>query len=454
MTNALKILLTQQRFDLIFKYLYAQNPTDFNRTAYLESIRAFNGGHETELSDGVPKESLQDFIDSYDRLLVSIKSKGFDSSVGRIPVQRNGEISDGAHRLSACAAYGVDIETIDDDEHSDIYSFQLFEKRRMDKRIMDYGALEYVKLNPNAHIVNLQSITDPCQDDKVIVILEKYGFVFYKKNVHLTLNGYINLKKISYGSFWDRESWIGTNENGFAGAVMHAKQSMGKNPCRVFVFVCDDLEKVLQAKSEIRELYKIGNFSVHINDTHDEAIWLAEAYFNENSLFWINNCPYKFEDKNFDDHIEFFKKVIKSAGLKSDDFCCVGSTVLNAFGIRHADDVDYLTIADFAKENEIISPHDNQLQYYPIGKRAIITEPSNHFYYHGMKIYTLSMAFKMKLKRGEKKDIKDCARMLALYGRTLKLFLRNQYILVMQRLRKQAWLTKPYMCVKNIIKNK
>ena len=115
------------------------------------------------------------------------------------------------------------------------------------------------------------------KDNEVVKILEKYGFVYYKKEINLTFDGYVNLKKLSYGSFWDRESWIGNVENKFAGAQAHAKQSMGNNPLRAFVFVCDDLQKVIKSKAEIRDLFNLGNYSVHINDTREEAIWLAET---------------------------------------------------------------------------------------------------------------------------------------------------------------------------------
>ena len=64
--NAYNIFLQQHRFDLIFKYLYVKNPTAYNRVAYLESIRAFNGGYEDCPSDGIPKNSLDAFINSFD----------------------------------------------------------------------------------------------------------------------------------------------------------------------------------------------------------------------------------------------------------------------------------------------------------------------------------------------------------------------------------------------------
>ena len=112
--------------------------------------------------------------------------------------------------------------------------------------------------------------------------LNKYGFIYYKKDVYLNYNGYVNIKKLSYGSdMWGKESWIGTSKNKYSGAQKHAQKSFGngKNPLRAYVFVCDNLDNVLKAKAEIREIFKIGNESIHINDTRKEAIALAITSF-------------------------------------------------------------------------------------------------------------------------------------------------------------------------------
>ena len=99
--NALQLLFKQKRFDLIFKYLYLKYPdSDFVRTAYLENIRVFNGFVEVVPSDGIPKSSAEEFIDRFNKLYESIKTKGFDSLCS-IPVRRNGEISDGATSIGS-----------------------------------------------------------------------------------------------------------------------------------------------------------------------------------------------------------------------------------------------------------------------------------------------------------------------------------------------------------------
>lgn len=409
--NALQLFLKQKRFDLIFKYIYLNYPeNDFVKNAYLENILAFNGFCEIEPSDGVEKNTPEKFLNSFDNLIKSLKKEGFNKDFGIVPLGDNGEISDGAHRLATCAFLNQEVE-IELDGRNDLYDYKFFQAQKMNPDIMDYGALEYVKLNPNAYIVNLHSITDMTKDEVVVQILEKYGFVYYKKEIYLTFNGYVNLKKLSYGSFWDRESWIGNVENKFEGAQMHAKQSMGNNPLRAFVFVCDDLQKVINAKAEIRNLFNLGNYSVHINDTREEAIWLAETYFNKNSLDMINNRPLDYEESRFDEMVEELKKIAIQHRVNMEDICGAGSAPLSVYGLRSSSDLDFLYCgnSEFDIQTETLSNHDSELKYYPYHKKEIIENPAYHFYYHGIKFISLDVLYLMKENRNEiPKDVNDC----------------------------------------------
>lgn len=412
--NALDLFLRQRRFDLIFKYLYIKNKNKnikFFEDLYAEHIRAFNNFHERVPSDGIPKESRQDFINSFDKLYDNIKKNGFDKKQGLIPVGENGEINDGAHRLTIAAILGLEVD-IKKEDINWLWDYKYFQNQNIDPYYSDYAALEYVKLNPNAYIVNLQPIISTKYNEQVEHILEKYGFIYYKKNVDITFNGLVNLKKLSYGSCWENNcSWIGNIKNGFSGAVLHAKKSFGRNPLRVYVFVCDNLQKVVAAKKEIRELFNIGNFCVHINDTREEAIELAETYFNENSLHMINKRPYQYEDKHFDDMAIELKNKIYECKIELEDVCGAGSTPLDIYGIRKSNDLDFLYCGkqSFDIQTNTLSNHDSQLIYYPYDKKIIIYSPKNYFYYKGIKFINLDVLYKMKKNRNEKpKDVKDC----------------------------------------------
>ncbi|MBR2068265.1 MAG: hypothetical protein IJ877_00750 [Candidatus Gastranaerophilales bacterium] len=412
--NALELFLKQRRFDLIFKYLYLKYPDNpYAKYAYIENIRAFNNFFEECPSSGIPKNSKEDFINTFDEIYKSIKNEGFNPAFGVIPISNQGEIADGAHRLAVCACLNKDIEVRDIGFSDNLYDYRLFRYRKMDESAMDWGALEYVKLNQNAYIVNLHSAVVHNLDEEVEKILEKYGFIYYKKEIQLSLNAYVNLNKLSYGSFWQGANWIGNVENKFKGAKKHAELSRGKgvNPLRAYVFVCDNFDNVLKAKSEIRKLCNLGNYSVHINDTREEAIWLAMTYFNKNSLDLINIRPFAYEDYKFDSYIDELKKLAFDKNIDLDDICASGSTPLDVFGIRKSQDLDFLYCGsgDFYIQTGVLSNHDSQLEYYPYSKKEIIKNPEYHFYYKGLKFISLNVLYEMKKKRGEvPKDINDC----------------------------------------------
>ena len=430
-TNALSLLLCSKRFDLIFKYLYLRykdKNLPFFREMYLEHIRAFNHFFEQEPSDGHPKNSPEDFIRAFECLFANMQTHGFDKSKGLIPIGDNGEISDGAHRLACAAVLGLDVALTPDGRH-DLYDYKFFRDKGLNPLFADYAALEYVRLNPYAYIVNLHAVADQAKDRQVEQILEKYGFIFYQKDVHLTFNGYVNLKKLSYGSFWEREPWIGSTENHFAGAQAHARKSMGRRPLRAYVFVCDSLEKAVQAKAEIRELLALGNYSVHINDTREEALWLAETYFNEDSLHLLNFCPFDFEDKKFDVMTEQLRKEANEQNVDLNDICCVGSTPLNLLGLRQSSDLDFLYAGNmpFTPQSNDLSSHETELIYYPCSKTEIIYDPRRHFYWHGIKFIRLNILDEMKKKRNEIPKDRDDRKLIAAFRRGKKRFGRRKF---------------------------
>ena len=433
--KAMDLFLRQRRFDLVFKYLYVRNGgKGFAREAYLESIRRFNGFEEFDLADNLVKSGESDFVNAFDALVESVRENGFLPEKGVIPVDESGNVCNGAHRLSVCAALGIeDIPVSRESGPMLMFDWKFFADAGLGQVYRDYGALEYVKLNHAAHIVNLHSVADPALDDKVREILGRYGFIYYEKSVKLSFSGCVNLKKISYGSFWERGSWIGSARDGFSGAQEHARESMqGGNPLRVFVFVCDRHEDVVSAKAEIRALYGLGNTTVHINDTHEEAVWLAEAYFNENSLKMLNLRSFRFEDARFDALVDALKSKAAECGVPVDSLCGAGSSPLDVVGARKSDDLDYLCTADsFDLHEEDISCHDGQLDFYPRTKADIIGDPRLHFYYRGMKFISLEVLRDMKRKRNEQpKDVRDVETIEAiLRGENLKRLLDPGWLL-------------------------
>lgn len=409
--NAKQLLLGCSRFDLIVKYCYLANEerygtqTKFFENLYLEHIRAFNNFYE----EMPRKVTGEDFVAHFRDNLYRIRNEGFDPSVSCISVDNNLQLTDGAHRLSICAFLDKDIAAIVDPVNEN-YDYAFFQRNGIDSNTADYAALEYVKLCPEPYIVSIHSVVPGSFDTAIEEILKRYGLVFYKKEAELTFNGYVNLKIVSYGSDAGGRSWLGNIWNDFHGAKEHARKSMGNDPFRCYVFICKSLELVVAAKREIRELIGIGNYSVHINDSKPEALALAQALFNTNSLEFLNARPYDLSTSSLDARVEKLRLLCELNHIDTDSVCVAGSGAMGALGLRESQDLDFLHCQDNSPDtgDVNIASHESELRYYPLSKVELIQNPNYYFYYGGLKFITIDVLYAMKIKRAEiPKDIAD-----------------------------------------------
>lgn len=107
--DPMEVLRASARFDLIFKVALAKAWAEGDAAsvreaeeAYLEMVRARNGFYEDE----PPRNTPEEFLESFRRTAASIREHGYDLSRPAIPVDAHNELLNGAHRLAACVAYG------------------------------------------------------------------------------------------------------------------------------------------------------------------------------------------------------------------------------------------------------------------------------------------------------------------------------------------------------------
>ena len=92
-------LISKYRYDVFIKYYYVQayitkKDYELAKEIYLNHIERFNNFTEPDGRKNNPK----DFLLNFNNLIESIKCAGINKTI--IPVTKNGEIIDGAHRLS------------------------------------------------------------------------------------------------------------------------------------------------------------------------------------------------------------------------------------------------------------------------------------------------------------------------------------------------------------------
>ena len=413
--SARDLLLKNKRFDLIYKYLFCEKyinkskfeEIEFYKDLYLKSIFHFNKFNEVEPQ----KVSKEEFTSSYLKLIKSFLENGFLEEGNSIPVTQDLQLINGAHRTAVAACLDLKVHIHLENKKTD-FDYRLFMHNNMDIDLLDYGALEYFEIINDLYVINLHSIVPVSMDSKVEKILENFGHIYYKKNVNLDFNGYINLKKVSYKHdiTGNINSWIGDSSNDFAGAKEHAFRSYKDNsPLRVYLFYSDSIEKVMLAKEKIREFLNLGNFSIHSSDNKLDGKILCENLLNNRSVNLLNKRPYNQETLDFDNKLNLLKDSLYSNSIAK-RFCLGGSSPLSCYGLRQAGDIDLLHMDDFDDFSHIndITSHNLQKKYYHTEIHKIILNPKNYFYYNGLKVISLKVLAYFKKNRNEiPKDLED-----------------------------------------------
>lgn len=401
-----KYLLNINRFDLLAKLDYLNNfqysdRSDWSTTIYLEHIKAFNNFHE---QDGSGKDGATNFLEGFNKLYKSFRQQGFDKDISIIPIDKDGVIIDGAHRLACSIRLNLDVYCWVTDRAAKKYSYQYFMDKGFPYECVDYLILQYCALKDNTYSVLMFPAAIE-HGEATKKILGKYSNIVFEKIVNLPYIGLFNLVRQIYHG----EEWLGTWETSFSGAHSKTKNCYKKNrKTTLYILECDNQDNLISAKKEIRDINKIENHSVHINDTHEETLVIASAILNQNS---INFLKYS-KPKVFNTFYSLFYQYLKwlnEENIHTDTVCIDGSSVMSAYGIRDAQDLDYISLKeDLSSDQLLISNHNHELKYHSAVKEELILNPANHFYYLGLKFITLEQVAIMKKNRNEyPKDIID-----------------------------------------------
>lgn len=403
-----QVLVNPLRFDLMAKLLYARYrklaiESDFARRLYDEHLRAFNSHKER---DGSGKEGLQAFLDSFHHTLDSIETRGFDPETSFVPVGHDNVLIEGAHRVAAALLFDQPVSTLVFDWEPKAYDYCFFQKRGLAGKWLDAMAFEYCRLKPNIYLATVFP-SAVGKDEEIHAVLGQHGRICCVKRVPLNFGGAVNLMRQMYS----REKWLGDWRDGFAGARSKAAGCFRyPGPLRLFVFESPSLEEVKEVKAGIRDLFGIGNHSVHINDTHDQALLLGQLLLNDNSVHFLNHARPRYLER-FCRHLEEYRRWLAGQPVETDHFCIDGSAVLAAYGLRDARDLDFLHFGHdgITPDHPKIGSHNSEVHHHVTTRDDIIFNPENHFFYQGVKFASLEIIRRMKLKRGEEKDRQDVA---------------------------------------------
>jgi len=344
-------------------------------------------------------------------------------------------------------------------------------EKYVDTVYLDYMAAHIAKHNTNTYIALVWPVTVG-HDAAIETIFNKYCNILYSKRILLDSQGAANFL-----------AQIPTKQKHPTGVQLwFAKPQSNYNPMRVYLIECkenntdygqmkkyltqifsnkasviDGFEKqygkravqnlfvTTKCKHEIRNKVHLGH-AMHVNDMHDETVFVADIVFNENSIKCLRHSnPAKV--KGLPRFNQYTKLLKEKFGTKiENDLVVYNSAVLSAFGLRDCNDVDflhdprikypgnphpqlsnqnqffkrlYVILEDMAGKHCILedAPHayanvnlDTTTQFkVKISIDDLLYNPRYYFHFHRVKYATLEFMHYFKKKRGRPKDLRDVA---------------------------------------------
>jgi hypothetical protein len=373
-----------------------------------------------------PKNSKEDFLKSYHNLIDNLRDYGFNPSKSSIPVDVNGFLINGAHRLASSIVLSQSVCVQHLSYKKDFtFDYKFFLSRGLQKSVIE---MEYLKiqlhLNLTSQVTILSLFAKDEEKEKTMRSIlrnkcSRDGFIVYEKDVVVAKLDMKQLIIHMYGLQTLIQAKINNMKNKFS------KLDLAR--VRFFFFFGRSSTELKDCKNEIRMLYNDINFksSVHIPDTPHETLILAETILNNSSLQLINN------GKHTDTCMDIMTEISKNSFLtpintlpslyqSRQDIMLDSGIVLDFYGIRKETYVDILFL--YNVDNTILGKY-NGVQYQAhafasnvvgdtrpwgedhlssnVTKWDLFYDPGNYGYCYGIKFVSLSQISRYKSKRKE-----------------------------------------------------
>lgn len=276
-------LLHVSRFDLFAKLYYARNRTVFATEAldvYVQHIKAFNPDMQEPGRED--KVTIEAFISTYDYLLDYFKENDFDASTSLIPVDEDGVILDGAHRVAALAYYGksVTIVKFQGVKSKGPFDYRYFKERGLSWKICDIIANEMSVWREDILVACLwPKMGNAKCKDAGLGFLSIYYQICYTKDIAVNLKAVEKLVKYVYAG----QPWVHHPES-----VMDKSVNCYGNTnktLRVVVMQSSlSLDETIANKEALRMKFDSGKHSIHITDNVDESRDILPLFLTQEGL--------------------------------------------------------------------------------------------------------------------------------------------------------------------------
>jgi len=385
-----------------FAWRYLNNIQDpWGEQMYLHHLKVWNGLHELNPH----RKGAQAYLDNFKHILDSVKAKTFDFEKSPIPVNSQGKLINGRHRLAAAIMQGcpVMVKEMPDSAGQEVCDYQYLVSKKdthpagLDPDFSNEMAIEYAAVSGQCYIATVFFQHNP---EDILRVLRQFGRPVYWRQIPLERDAAFNLMRELY---WGEE-WLRDWHSSFSGAREKAQLALSSsNSIGVYMFECNNLNLVIECKRTLRRLFKGSQHSLHINDTQLQTWATSRILFNKSSIHFLNRSHFQ-KYSRFEGLFGQFNKYM--AGFKG-MYCVDGSAVMSAYGLRECQDLDYLDKNSMECDISDINLHNSELKWHTSALDQLIFNPTKHFWHSRSKFLTPGALSEMKRKRNEPKDQKD-----------------------------------------------
>ncbi len=367
-------LITPTRFDNMAKYIYAKYynlhvKSSWPAQVYLESMR-FGCNMKDRISN---KYGDHDFIKAFNKTIDSIQQHGFDPSKSTIAIGQDGDIVDGAHRLTTCLLFGHKVVGVRSTIKKPAGRATFFRHNGLgfDEKYLDFMALHYCEIKKNTYI----ALTFQRAAVQVISAFEdfinKHGEIVYEKQIHINQQGLRNL--ILTQRLWAIDGDHDT-------IALSNTQTI-----KVSLFECYDataLEAFASTFSKQENLFFLNTHS-------DSTLSVARMLFNNNSINFLNNAEPE-TIKALNSIVETSKTRYQELAIHSETHCFYIPNILSPM-VRGTHEVvtlprdhDFKTLKR-AEVYDLLPVDYSKIVPTATSYDDIIFNPLNYFFFNDVK---------------------------------------------------------------------
>lgn len=457
-------LISTRRFDFfpILNYIDQKvkgvDDLSFAIELYIERTKWITGG--TLIEEGYESKAGEErWIKDLDNLICDFQHDNFDIERKLIPIDKNFDPIDGAHRVCCAAYFGKKLKVarfIEKEIHP--MDYRRMRNDFVHETVLDYSALYSCSWFNDLYMLFLwpKGTKNISAVKRTLQIINEEVDVVYESDLKLSYKAIRNLMVQLYGHM----DWIGNIDNDFKGIYKKADEvwdNSGK--VKVFLVRAKSCSDVLNLKNSIRDLFGIGLSSIHSTDNMRETLIASNALFNHNSRAFLELAtPTKFT--NAYKLLDCFKTGVLESKTNLNNYIVDTSMILAVYGIRDASDLDYYTLEhaiDLHFSSDRIEEHDKEQGcFYDTSVKDLILSPVNYFTFNEIKFVSLNQLRDFKQKRWEinheEKDRDDICLIEATLsnGYNRSLYFKTM-ISVAFRKRKRTLITNTRKYVKKIV---